>query len=48
MDFITSAIAMAALLFVVLSMIIIEDRKQKKRVRILKRTNTKPWNRSNR
>lgn len=48
MDIIISLIAMGALFFAVLTRMVESDREERRRIRILNRTNTKPWSRSKR
>ncbi len=48
MDIIVSLVAMGGILLAVACRIVEEDRKEKKRKRILNRTNEKPWSRSKR
>ena len=47
MDIIIAVIAMGALFLAVASRIVESDRQEAKRIRILNRTNEKPWIRSN-
>jgi len=48
MEAIASIVAVAALFIAAIHRFIEQDREDKKRVRVLQRTNEKPWQRSNR
>lgn len=48
MEAVASIVAIAALFIAAISRMIEKEREDKKRVRVLQRTNEKPWQRSNR